>query len=253
MSGIKGKIGIIKLNNPAKRNALSPELIKGFLSALNELENNDEVFGIIITGEGKAFCAGADLSYLKDLQSNSLIENEKDSSLMAELFVSLYECDKPTIAALNGAAIAGGCGLALACDYIIAKKDAAAFGFTEVKIGFVPAIISFLVLKRLSEAKARQLLIGGNILSAEEAQTIGLIDFVDEDVLNFSFNLMNNLSSNSKTSIREIKKMTRAISGMTSKNAVEYAKNINALSRTSQDFTNGLNTFLTNHGVKNEE
>ena len=252
LSEITGGIGIIKLNNPGKRNALSPDLIREFLSALKELESKEEVSGIIITGEGTAFSAGADLSYLNNLKSNSLIENEKDSSLIAELFISLYECNKITVAAVNGAAIAGGCGLALACDYIIAEKNVAKFGFTEVKIGFIPAIISFLVLKRLTEAKARQLLISGKILSADEALTLGLIDFIVEDVLDFSSTFIKNLSSNSRTSISETKKLIRAVSSMTYKNAVEYSKTVNAISRTSQDFKNGLNTFLTKHGGNNE-
>ncbi|MDP3150124.1 MAG: enoyl-CoA hydratase/isomerase family protein [Ignavibacteria bacterium] len=249
---VKGRIGIIRLNNPAKRNALSPELINDFISALTQLEKDEEVSAIIITGEGKAFCAGADLSYLKTLQSNSLRENDDDSALIAKLFTSLYECNKPTIAAVNGPAIAGGCGLAIACDYVIAKKDFATFGFTEAKIGFVPAIISFLLLKRLPEVKARQLLISGSILSAEEARNFGLIDFIEEDVLDFSFNLINDLSSNSSSSISETKKLIREISGMHFRNAVEFAKTVNALSRTSQDFNNGLNIFLTKHGEKNE-
>lgn len=248
----KRGIGIIKLNNPQKRNALSPELINDIIFALRELENNEAVSGIIITGEGKVFCAGADLAYLKSLQSNSLSENEKDSALIAKLFLSLYECNKPTVAAVNGPAIAGGCGLAIACDYVIAKKDFATFGFTEVKIGFVPAIISFLLLKRLPEAKARQLLISGTILSAEDAKSIGLVDFIEDDVLDFSFNLINNLSSNSRTSISETKKLIRAVSGMAYRNGVEYAKTINALSRSSKDFNNGLNSFLTKHGETNE-
>ena len=252
LSQITDGIGIIKMNNPEKRNTLSPDLIKDFLSALKELERNEEVSGIIITGEGTAFSAGADLSYLKNLQSNSLIDNEKDSSLISELFVSLYECNKVTIAAVNGAAIAGGCGLALACDYIIAEKDIAKFGFTEVKIGFVPAIISFLVLKRLSEAKARQLLISGTILSAEEALKMGLIDFIELDVLTFSQTFIKSLSVNSKTSISETKKLIRTVSGMSYKNAVEYAKSVNAISRTSEDFKNGLTTFLNKHGATNE-
>lgn len=252
LSEIKGEIGIIKLNNLAKRNALSLELTKGFISALKDFENNAAVSSIIITGEGKAFCAGADLTYLKSLQSNSLRENEKDSEVIAELFLSLYECNKPTVAAVNGPAIAGGCGLAIACDYVIAKKDSATFGFTEVKIGFVPAIISFLLLKRLPEAKARQLLISGTILSAEEAQIVGLVDFIEEDVLDFSFNLINNLSSNSRTSICETKKLLRHVSGSSYRQAVEYAKTVNTLSRTSKDFNKGLNSFLTKHGETNE-
>lgn len=242
---IKEGIGIIKLNNPAKRNALSPALIKNFLSALNQMKKNEEIAGIIITGEGKAFCAGADLLYLKQLQANSLIENEIDSSLIAGVFLSIYECNKPIVAAVNGPALAGGGGLAIACDYVVAQKDAASFGFTEVKIGFVPAIISFLLLKRLTETNAKQLLISGNILSPLEAYSIGLVDFVEEDALDFSFALLKKLSANSAMSICETKKLIRAVSGMSFKNSVEYAKIINTLSRTSQDFKNGLNNFLT--------
>ncbi len=248
----KGEIGIIKLNNPQKRNALSPELINDFISVLKELENDKAVSGIIITGEGKAFCAGADLTYIKTLQSNSLRDNEKDSGVIAELFLSLYECNKPTVAAVNGPAIAGGCGLAIACDYVIAKKDFATFGFTEAKIGFVPAIISFLLLKRLPEAKVRQMLISGRMLTSEDAKSIGLVDFMENDVLDFSFNLINDLSANSRTSISETKKLLRHVSSLSYRQAVEYAKTINALSRTSKDFNNGINSFLTKHGETNE-
>ena len=248
----KGSIGIIRLNNPEKRNALSPDLIEAFISSLHKLEKDDSVSGIIITGEGNAFCAGADLSYLKTLQSNSLRENEDDSDLIAQLFISLYECNKPTVAAVAGPAIAGGCGLAIACDYVIAKKDGATFGFTEAKIGFVPAIISFLLLKRLPEAKARQLLLGANIFSADEAKQIGLVDFIEEDVLDFSFNLINTLSSNSRVSLQETKKLLREISGLPYKNTIEYSKTINALSRTSEDFKNGLNNFLNKQRGRDE-
>jgi len=204
-SEIVNGIGIIKLNNPEKRNALTPELITEFLSELKKFEADANVLGIIITGEGTAFCAGADLSYLKKLQSFSLLENEKDSSQISEIFLALYECNKITVAAVNGHAIAGGCGLALACDYILSNEKAS-FGFTEVKIGFIPAIISFLVLKRLPEAKARQLLISGDILSSKDAITLGLIDAIVDDPVNAAKELIEKLFANSRSSITETKK-----------------------------------------------
>ncbi|MCH7516894.1 MAG: enoyl-CoA hydratase/isomerase family protein, partial [Bacteroidetes bacterium] len=139
---LKDDIGIIKLNRPDKRNALHPDLVKQMKEKLNEIRHDDNVKVLIITGEGKAFCAGADLTYLNELRNFSSIENEKDSEELAELFLLIYKFPKPTIAAVNGAAIAGGCGLASVCDLIVADEDHSRFGYSEVKIGFLPAIVS---------------------------------------------------------------------------------------------------------------
>jgi len=134
---LKDNIGIIKLNRPDKRNALHPDLIKQMKEKLNAIRDDDNVKVLIITGEGKAFCAGADLSYLNELRNFSSIENEKDSEDLAEMFLMIYKFPKPTIAAVNGAAIAGGCGLASVCDLIVADENHSKFGYSEVKIGFV--------------------------------------------------------------------------------------------------------------------
>ena len=155
---LKGNTAIIILNRPEKRNALHPELIKQFKEKLKEAEKDENVKAVIITGEGKAFCAGADLEYLKELSRFSSVENEKDSGELAELFLMIYKFPKPTIAAVNGAAIAGGCGLATVCDLIVAHPDHSKFGYSEVKIGFIPAIVSIFIIKRIGEGIAKQLL-----------------------------------------------------------------------------------------------
>jgi len=124
----ENQVGIITLNRPEKRNALHPDLINRLKTKLNEIKNDIDVRVLIITGEGKSFCAGADLEYLNKLKEYSSIDNEKDSESLAELFLEIYNFPIPTIAAVNGAAIAGGCGLASVCDFIIADKNNAKFG-----------------------------------------------------------------------------------------------------------------------------
>src|SRR3970040_554412 len=129
----ENNIGIITLNRPEKRNALHPGLIKQLKEKLKEIKNDEEVKVLILTGEGSSFCAGADLEYLNQLREFNSIENEKDSEFLAELFLEIYSFPLPSIAAVNGPAIAGGCGLASVCDFIIADKNNAKFGYTEVK------------------------------------------------------------------------------------------------------------------------
>lgn len=240
---IKNETALITLANPDKRNALSPELVKVFKEKFSDAENDVRVKSIIITGKGKAFCAGADLSYLEKISKNSLIENVVDSNFLSDFFLMIYECNKPTIASVNGAAIAGGCGLATACDFIVASSEAS-FGYSEVKIGFIPAIVSYFLLKRLGEVKAKQLLISGEIINAAKALDVGLVDYVNENHLQFSFELAERLNQNSTLSIQETKKLIRNISHLNYKNAIDLSLNLNALSRTTDDFKNGLSKFL---------
>src|ERR1700719_884383 len=162
------------LNRPDKRNAISYELIDDLLAMLGEVSKSSAQV-LILTGAGKAFCSGMDLENLKALVGRSAEQNIKDSETMAHLFRSLYDFPKPTIAAVNGAAIAGGCGLATLCDFTLAVADAK-FGYTEVRIGFVPAIVSTFLLRQVGEKHARDLLLTGRIVSADEAYRIGLIN-----------------------------------------------------------------------------
>jgi len=167
-------VATITLNRPDKRNAISFELIDDLLRALNEVEASDAIV-LIVTGAGKAFSSGMDLDNLKTLIGRSPEQNLQHSNTMVRMFRTLYEFPKVTIAAVNGAAIAGGTGLALLCDFTLAVPEAK-FGYTEVRIGFVPAIVSTFLLRQVGEKQARDLLLTGRIIRAEEAARMGLIN-----------------------------------------------------------------------------
>lgn len=241
---LENNTAILTLNRPEKRNALSPEMINGFIDLFIECESNPEVRSIIITGTGKAFSAGADLEYLQQLRNNTVAENDLDSSLISKLILTVYESTKPTIAAVNGPAIAGGCGLATACDYIYADRTNAMFGYSEVRIGFLPAIVSYLLLRRLNEFKARQLLISAEILGTQRAYELGLIDFVSDDVVKDAIILAEKLNQNSKESIKQTKNLLRTISSLDHKRSIQIAQKYNVISRTTDEFKSGIDQFL---------
>jgi len=241
---LKGSTGIITLNRPEKRNALRPELINQFKEKLEEIERDENVKAVIITGEGKAFCAGADLEYLKQLSSFSSVENEKDSEELAQFFLQIYKFPKPTIAAVNGAAIAGGCGLATVCDLIVAHPELSKFGYSEVKIGFVPAIVSIFIIKRIGEGIAKQLLLTGEIINGKRAFEVGLANFLYNNVLDGALEVASNILKNSAYSMELTKSMTNTASNLSVEDAVNYCIRLNAVSRSSTDFKKGLESFL---------
>ena len=152
-----GRVATITLNRPDKRNAISYELIEDLLAAFKEVRTSNALV-LILTGAGKAFCSGMDLENLRALIGRSPEQNLQDSQIMARLFRTLYDFPKPTIAAVNGAAMAGGTGLATLCDFTLAVAGVK-FGYTEVKIGFVPAIVSAFLLRQVGEKIARDLLL----------------------------------------------------------------------------------------------
>lgn len=238
------EIAILKLNRPDKRNALHPSMIQQITESVKELSNSGKSKALIITGEGSAFCAGADLEYLNSMLNYSSIENEKDSERLAEMFLSIYNLDIPTIAAVNGPAIAGGCGLASVCDFIVADSEKAKFGYTEVKIGFIPAIVSIFLMKRVGEGNTKRLLLSGEMLDAAEAHRIGLADFVTEKVLDESLSLARKILLNSLTSYSLTKKMLNNISSMNVEDAVKYCIQLNTLARSSEDFKERIKKFL---------
>src|SRR6201993_2739037 len=171
--GYDGRVATITLNRPDKRNAISYELIEDLLAAFEEVRSSKALV-LVLTGAGKAFCSGMDLENLKALIGRSPEQSLEDSKITARLFRTLYDFPKPTIAAVNGAAIAGGTGLATLCDFTLAVPDAK-FGYTEVRIGFVPAIVSTFLLRQVGEKIARDLLLTGRLFDAEEALRIGLL------------------------------------------------------------------------------
>ena len=241
----KDEIGIITLNRPEKRNSLHPELVKQMKDKIRELENDDSVKVLIITGEGKAFCAGADLEYLNELRNYSSIQNEEDSRELAELFLMIYKFPKPVIAAVNGAAIAGGCGLASVCDIVVTDEENSKFGYSEVKIGFIPAIVSIFLVKKVGEGMARQLLLSGELIDGKRAYEIGFANHLYDNALSGALDVASKLKMNSLLSMKMTKEMINKVSNLSIDEAVEYCIGINTISRTTFDFKEGLNNFLS--------
>src|SRR5687768_308895 len=172
---VQDRIGVITLNRPEKRNALSHELVADIKEALDHAEKDDHVKVIILKANGEAFCAGADLTYLQQLQKFTYEENLHDSNHLKDLFLKIHTHPKIVIAQVQGHALAGGCGLATVCDFSYVVPEAK-FGYTEVKIGFIPALVAVFLLRKIGEAKSKELLLGGELISAEQALQIGLIN-----------------------------------------------------------------------------
>jgi methylglutaconyl-CoA hydratase len=240
----EGGIAIITLARPDKRNAISFQLVDELLAALGEIEKSSAQV-LILTGAGKAFCAGMDLDELKSLLGKTHDENVKDSARMAELFRRLYEFPKPTIAAVNGAAIAGGTGLATMCDFTLAIPEAK-FGYTEVRIGFVPAIVSSILVWQVGHKAARDLLLTGRIFDATEAHRFGLVNEIvaSDKLLSRARQLAGQLLENSPTSLRVTKKLVNGFISAQLDQQIAQAVEENARIRTTADFSEGITSFL---------
>ena len=239
-----GAVATITLNRPEKRNAISFELIDDLLRAFDEVAQSDAVV-LILTGAGKAFSSGMDLDNLKSLLGRSPEQNLQDSQTMVQLFRSLYEFPKVTIAAVNGAAIAGGTGLALLCDFTLAVPDAK-FGYTEVRIGFVPAIVSTFLLRQVGEKQARDLLLTGRLFGAEEAARLGLVsEIVQPDkLMERARELAALLMENSPASLRATKQLLSDHARAEIDVQIEAAVRENAAIRSTADFREGITSFL---------
>ena len=237
-------VATITLNRPEKRNAISFELIDDLLRALDEVSKSEATV-LIVTGAGKAFCSGMDLDNLKALLGRSPKQNLQDSQTMVQLFRTLYEFPKITIAAVNGPAIAGGTGLALLCDFTLAVPEAK-FGYTEVRIGFVPAIVSTFLLRQVGEKQARDLLLTGRIFGAEEAARMGLVSEVvpAENLMVRACQLAVLLMENSPASLRATKQLLTDHARAELDSQVEAAVRENAAIRTTSDFREGISSFL---------
>jgi methylglutaconyl-CoA hydratase len=237
-------IATVTLNRPDKRNAISFDVIDDLRGALDEVEKSSSHV-LIITGAGKAFCSGMDLENLKALLGRSPEQNRHDSETMAHLFRWLYEFPKPTIAAVNGAAIAGGTGIATLCDFTLAVPEAK-FGYTEVRIGFVPAIVSTFLLRQIGEKQARDLLLTGRIFSAEEAHRLGLINEIvaPEKLMDRARELAAQLMENSPTSLRYTKRLLSDHARGDLDSQIRAAIEENAGIRATDDFREGIGSFL---------
>ncbi len=239
-----GAVATITLNRPEKRNAISFQLVDELGAALDEIERSSAQVAIL-TGTGAAFCAGMDLGELKSLLGKSHDENVKDSSRMATMFRRLYEFPLPTIAAVNGAAIAGGTGLATMCDFTLSVPDAK-FGYTEVKIGFVPAIVSSILVWQVGHKIARDLLLTGRLFDAAEAHRYGLVNEIvaTDTLMTRARELAAQILENSPSSVRATKKLINGFIAAQLDEQIADAIEDNARIRTTADFREGVTSFL---------
>lgn len=235
----------IVLNRPEKMNSLDEELILNLTDILNDFSSNDEINVIVITGAGGNFCSGLYLDYLQKISQYDILQNKEDSRKFKNLLLSIYNAPKPVIAKVSGYCFAGGCGIASACDIIIADQTAK-FAYTEVKIGFIPAIVMLFLLKRINESHAKDLLLSARIFNADEAYRIGLINyFVDSAEIDNKVNeLCIQFKKNSSSSLKLTKEMFSNISGMDFEKALEYACDLNAITRMTPDCKKGISDFL---------
>lgn len=238
-------IQTITLNRPDRRNALNPALIEELTDVLETSARNTECGVIILTGAGSAFCAGLDLEYLQTVTTKTRTEHFADSKRIAHLLRALYDTPKPTIAAVNGAAIAGGMGIATICDFTYAVPEAS-FGYTEVKIGFVPAIVSAFLRRQAGEKVARDLLFTGRIIKSSEALALGLITRIVEapDLLAETQNLAKTLLGNSACAIATTKRLISKQEKASLDAEIDAAVAVNAEARTTDDFKEGIQAFL---------
>lgn len=243
---IRDRVAYISIDRPEKRNALNQQVVQELSHQLDRALADEGVKVIVICATGTVFSAGADLGYLQKLQANTYEENLEDSRQLKDLFLKIYLSKKVIIAQVQGHAIAGGSGLISVCDYVFTVPDAK-FGYTEVRIGFIPAIVMVFLIRKLGEQKARQLLLRGSIFSAKDALELGLVykivepEELGQAVTSFAEELCR---SNSAQSMMATKTMFADIMDMPLREALDYAITANAKTRESADCRKGIAAFL---------
>jgi methylglutaconyl-CoA hydratase len=246
------ELALITFNRPEKRNAISPEMLRELHTALDEVEAGGTRVAIL-TGAGKGFCAGMDLAVLRAMASEAETGNGpasseqilEDARRMAHFFRRLYCFPKPLIAAVHGPALAGGCGIATLCDFTFASSEAT-FGYTEVRVGFMPALVEIFLIRQIGEKRARDLLLTGRIFSADEARQIGLVNdiFPKEELLDRAREFARNLAALSPTSLRHTKRLFTELSRKELDRQLEISIQASARIRSTPDFREGLSAFL---------
>lgn len=248
---VSDRIAFITLNRPEKSNALCYDLVSELKVGFKAAEDDDQVRVVILKANGDTFCAGADLDYLQQLQTYSFEQNLADSDHLKELFLQIYQLKKVVISQIHAHALAGGCGLATLCDFSFAVPEAN-FGYTEVKIGFIPAIVMVFLLRKIGETKAKQLLLSGAIISAEEALALGLINYMtekanlDRKVKEFATQLIQN---NSSYAMGLTKQMIGKVQSLNIEDALTFASEMNAKARASEDCKKGIAAFLNKEKI----
>jgi methylglutaconyl-CoA hydratase len=244
---VENRIARITLNRAEKRNALNPILIQELYSALDDSNNRDDIRVVILQAQGKSFCAGLDLEELEKISQRSTMENLTDSESLANIFRLIERHRKVIISKVQGLAIAGGCGLATAADIVIADKVNAKFCFSETKIGFVPAIVGAMILRKSRNAGVREMLLRANMISSDEAIQLGIINhsIKSSDLESFTTQLATEICSNTSPNAVELtKRLLWSVETMSSEDAMNFAVSLNALARTTDDLKKGVSSFL---------
>jgi methylglutaconyl-CoA hydratase len=238
-------VRLLTLNDPQRRNPLSPALVQGLLAALDTAAQDPAIRAVVLTGAGPAFSAGADLEFLKQVTAAGAEANYAHSRELMRLFHRIYTFPKPTIAAINGPAVAGGAGLATACDLVVMSEQAQ-IGYTEVKIGFVAALVGVILVRAVGEKHARELLLTGKLVSALEAYRMGLVNRVvpAEQVLEEALALAQEVAANAPTSLALTKELLNALPGMGLEDGFRLASIANAWVRETGDLAEGIAAFF---------
>jgi methylglutaconyl-CoA hydratase len=242
---VRGSVANVTLNRPEKRNALNDAVIEGVAASLAEAEDNPSVSAVVLSGAGSDFSSGADLSALQKISNNSIVENLEDAERLAGLFKQMRRLSLPIIAAVKGRALAGGCGLATACDMVLASSSAR-FGYPEVKIGFVPAMVMAILRRNVSEKVAFELITGGREITAAQAEAYGLVNHVYNDT---SFDnevelFVDRFAGLSRTAVSLSKKLLYHMDAMSFEAALDSGTALNAIARMTEDCQRGISRFL---------
>ena len=242
---VDGSTALVTLNRPEKRNALGDKLIAELIAALRQADADPMVKVVVISGAGKDFCAGADLSQLEKLAGATVLDNFQDAAKAAELFGLPRKMSKPVIAAVRGKAFAGGAGLASACDLIIAARSAQ-FAYPEVKIGFVAAMVMAFLRRSLGEKRTMEMLVTGKAIDAIEAERIGFVTRLadDEDFDNAVAKYAEEIGGLSASAVMLTKHLLYQTDGMTFDQSLVAGIEMNAIARMTPDCQSGIRKFL---------
>lgn len=242
---VDGTRALLTLNRPEKRNALNDAVISGLKEYLRRAQEDEGVRVVVITGAGADFCSGADLSALQKISQSSVMENLEDARSLMELFALIRRVRVPVVAAVRGRALAGGCGLATACDMVLASRGAR-FGYPEVKIGFVPAMVMAILRRNVSEKRAFELITRGAEISAEEAASFGLINqvFDEDDFETGVSSYVSSFENMSSSAVALSKYLLYHIDGMAFDAALQSGADLNAIARMTEDCQAGIARFL---------
>ena len=242
---VEGSVARITLNRPEKRNALGESLVSQLKESLRRANADDSIRAIVIRGAGTDFCSGADLAALQKIAEGSVADNTADARSLMEVFTLIREVSAPVVAAVHGRALAGGCGLASACDIVLASASAR-FGYPEVKIGFVPAMVAATLRRNVSEKRAFELLTLGQEISADDARDIGLVNrvFPDDSFESETTAFVEGFQKMSGSAVALAKKLLYQMDGLAFRDALETGVDVNVLARMSADCQAGIAKFL---------